>query len=334
MIERKAMGKDGHAATRNRRLPDGRFDPRAIGRATLPRAQRLRRALVGGALAFAVVLGLGVSYSASRLAGVEVLLDTPEARGDLLRPAYRVTLPPDRAAGARVPVALLISGCDGPRDNLPRWTEMLAGIGWASMVVDSHTPRGLTDFDLWRAVCAGAVLPGPERAGDIAVALAELHGTAWADTSRVALIGASHGGWAVHDYLALASEGRAPHGLTAWPEPVQDDPLRGIVGVVTLYPYCGVAGVAARAGWERGPPVLMLMAQDDTITDEDACLALAERERAVGVSVETHVYSGVTHGFDTQERSVLSGLRFDAEATDDALRRIAAFLQALVPDAG
>jgi dienelactone hydrolase len=289
----------------------------------------IRKAVLGSAIAVVIMVVLGLSYSASRLAGVEVLLDTPEARADLLRPAYRITLPPDRVAGTRVPVAVLISGCDGPRDNLPRWAEALAGIGWASMVVDSHNPRGLTEFDLWRAVCAGAVLPGPERAGDIAVALAELHGTDWADMTRVALVGASHGGWAVHDYLALASEGRAPHGLTDWPEPLRDDPLRGLIGVVTLYPYCGVAGVAARAGWERGPPVLMLLAEDDTITDEDACVALAERERAVGVSVETHVYPGVTHGFDTEERSVLSGLRFDADATEDALRRITAFLQGL-----
>ncbi|MCU0907083.1 MAG: alpha/beta hydrolase fold domain-containing protein [Rhodobacteraceae bacterium] len=278
---------------------------------------------------FALVMGLGLAYSASRLAGVEVLLDPPERRADLLRPAYRVTLPPDAAPGARLPVALLISGCDGPRDNLGRWAAALSDIGWASMVVDSHGPRGLNNFDLWRAVCAAAILPGPERAGDIAVALAELHRSDWADPSRVVLIGASHGGWAVHDFLALASEGRAPFGLTDWPAALRPDPRRGIVGVVTLYPYCGIAGVAARAGWTGGPPVLMLLAQDDAITDEDACLDLAAQERAVGVQVETHVYPGVTHGFDTRERSVLSGLRFDAAATDDALRRITAFLQGL-----
>jgi dienelactone hydrolase len=317
--------------TRSRKAgvaPNSRSRYPSLREATV-RLGGIRKALLGATIAVAVMVVLGLSYSASRLAGVEVLLDTPVARADLLRPAYRVTLPPDRIVGTRVPVALLISGCDGPRDNLARWAETLAGIGWASMVVDSHTPRGLTDFDLWRAVCAGAILPGPERAGDIAVALAELHATDWADTSRIALIGASHGGWAVHDYLALASEGRPPHGLTDWPSGLHTDPLRGVVGVVTLYPYCGVAGVAARAGWESGPPVLMLLAEDDTITDEAACLALADRERAVGVTVETHVYPGVTHGFDTEERSVLSGLRFSAAATEDALRRIAAFLQPL-----
>ncbi len=317
-----------------RRDGRGRFDPRAVPRAGLTRRQRARRGVLAGFAVFALVAGLGLAYSASRLAGVEVLLDTPEARGDLLRPAYRVTLPPDSAPGTRHPVALMISGCDGPRDNLGRWAAALADIGWASVVVDSHGPRGLNNFDLWRAVCAAAVLPGPERAGDIAAALAELHATDWADPSRVVLIGASHGGWAVHDYLALASEGRPPHGLTDWPAVLRGDPRRGIVGVVTLYPYCGAAGVAARAGWTGGPPVLMLLADGDAITDEDACLDLAARERAVGVQVRTHVYPGVTHGFDTRERSVLSGLRFDPAATDDALRRITAFVQGLPADPG
>ena len=321
-------GDEMTRSTRSRKAgvaPNSRFRYPSLREATV-RLGGIRKALLGAAFAVVALLVLGLGFSASRLAGVEVLLDTPVARADLLRPAYRITLPPDLVDGTRVPVALLISGCDGPRDNLARWAEALAGIGWASMVVDSHTPRKLTDFDLWRAVCAGAVLPGPERAGDIAVALAELHATDWADTSRVALIGASHGGWTVHDYLALASGGRAPHGLTDWPAALRGDPLRGIVGVVTLYPYCGVAGVAARAGWQGGPPVLMLLVEDDTITDEAACLDLADRERAVGVSVETHVLAGVTHGFDTRERSVLSGLRFDPSATDEAVRRVLAFL--------
>lgn len=326
------MSQDRHPPAAPRRDRFGRINPRSVPRAALPRRQRIRRAVLAGLVPFALVVGLGLAYSASRLAGVEVLLDTPERRADLLRPAYRVTLPQGAAPGARHPVALLMSGCDGPRDNLARLAAALADIGWASMVVDSHGPRGLDNFDLWRAVCAAAVLPGPERAGDIAVALAELHATDWADPSRVVLIGASHGGWAVHDFLALASDGRSPFGLTDWPTVLQADPLRGIAGVVTLYPYCGVAGVAARAGWTGGPPVLMLLASDDAITDEGACLDLAARERAVGVEVETHVYPGVTHGFDTRERSVLSGLRFDPAATDDALRRITAFVQAL-PDA-
>jgi dienelactone hydrolase len=288
-----------------------------------------RRVWPAASLAVALAVAVGLAYAATRLVGVAVLLDTPEHRADLLRPAYRVTLPPGAAPGTRHPVALLLSGCDGPRDNLARWAAALADIGWASMVVDSHGPRGLGTLDLWRAVCVAAVLPGPERAGDIAVALADLPATDWADPSRVVLIGASHGGWAVHDFLALAADGRPPHGLTSWPAALRSDPRRGIVGAVTLYPYCGAAGVAARAGWTGGPPVLMLLARDDAIADEGACLDLAARQRAAGVAVETHVYPGVTHGFDTQERSVLSGLRFDAAATGDVLRRIAAFVQGL-----
>ena len=35
------------------------------------------------------------------------------------------------------------------------------------------TPRGLTDYELWRLVCSGQYLTGAERAGDVTVALAD-----------------------------------------------------------------------------------------------------------------------------------------------------------------
>jgi dienelactone hydrolase len=144
----------------------------------------------------------------------------------------------------------------------------------------------------------------------------------------VALIGASHGGWAVLDLLSLAGEGRVPHGLTAWPPSIAAAPLAGVVAAVTLYPYCGVASLAGRRGWTGGPPVLMLLAEDDAITGETACLALAARQQAAGGRVETHVYPRVTHGFDQQDRSFLSPLEFDPAATADALSRMMAFLGA------
>ena len=48
-----------------------------------------------------------------------------------------------------------------------------------------------------------------------------------------------------------------------------------------------------------------------------------------GVPVETLLLSGVTHGFDQQERAALSTLVFDEAATEKALDRGAAFLDGL-----
>ena len=85
------------------------------------------------------------------------------------RPFYRVTRPDGPGP---FPTALLFSGCDGPKDNLERWArDARRAEGWASIIVDSHGPRGFSDYEVWRLVCAGQLFMGSERAGDVLVAI-------------------------------------------------------------------------------------------------------------------------------------------------------------------
>ena len=95
---------------------------------------------------------------------------------------------------------MLLSGCDGVHDNMEFWANRLAARGYRALILDSHRPRGLDRFEAWRLVCAGQVLPGAERAGDLAVALAD---PALPAGGRIVL-GASHGGWAAMEFLRLA----------------------------------------------------------------------------------------------------------------------------------
>ena len=115
-------------------------------------------------------------------------------------------------------MAILLSGCDGPNDNMALWAEALAEEGWASLILVSHPPRGLDLAQRWRLVCSGWALTGPERADDVAAALAALRDVEGLDASRMLLLGASHGGWAVAELLALAEARTMPSGLDAWPE--------------------------------------------------------------------------------------------------------------------
>lgn len=131
------------------------------------------------------------------------------------------------------------------------------------------------------------------------------------------LLGASHGGWAVAELMALAEAGTIPPGLTAWPEP-PDDVLSRVAGVVLLYPYCGRASGAA-GGWNQPAPVLMLLAGEDEIVSVEACQATARALAAHGVPVEVLVMQGAGHGFDQRARAPASPLSFDARATDRAL---------------
>jgi dienelactone hydrolase len=239
----------------------------------------------------------------------------PETLSRLLEPGYRIAAP---AGEGPFPVLLLFSGCDGPRDNMDRWAEMARGAGWATMVVDSHGPRGFDDWQIWRLICAGQLLTGQERAGDIAVAIDDALRLPFAD-GRVALFGASHGGWSVLDLLALHGRGEVPFNLTRWPESLARDGLAAVSGAILAYPYCGVMSRAQRDGWRHPVPVHFLLARNDAIADERQCETLARRMERRGLTVTLRTFEGVTHGFDQDERSALSPFTFSPAATSEAL---------------
>lgn len=278
---------------------------------------RVRLGRVALVVGVALVLFAGLHMGARYLGWVSPR-DSVAERSALLSPYYQIRLPPD--ATGPLPTALLFSGCDGVRDNMGRWADMLNAEGWTAVIVDSHSPRGFDDFQIWRLLCAGQLLTGQERSGDAAVALHDVRRMPFADPDRLLLLGASHGGWAVLDLLAQHATGRRPHGLRTWPDGDPDAALHGVRGAFVLYPYCGLGSGVARSGWQLDVPVAMVLVQDDQITDEAPCLDLAERMAASGLPVTVTLLPGVTHGFDQQERSVLSPLEFNAEATDRALQ--------------
>jgi dienelactone hydrolase len=275
------------------------------------------------AVASLLVVGVAavlVSNTMGRQHGWIASQEDPEDLSALLAPAYRLRRP--EGAGP-FPAALLASGCDGPKGNLERMADRLAQIGWASLIVDSHGPRELDRLEAWRLVCAGQMLTGAERAGDLAVALADLRQTSFVDARRVALIGASHGGWAILDLMVQVSRNQVPPTLSRWPEGAA--PLSGVVGAVLLYPYCGFGSLG---GPEAADFALMfLLVEDDAIADEAPCLRLAERLREQGAAVEVEVFSGVTHGFDQQEKNAFSTLEYDPAATERSLELIGDFLR-------
>jgi dienelactone hydrolase len=261
----------------------------------------------------------------SRYRGWTVERLEPDALSALLAPGYRV-MKPDGAGP--FPTALLFSGCDGPRDNVLRLAERLNREGWAAIVVDSHGPRDLVDHEVWRLVCAGQILMGSERAGDVLIAIDDARRMPFVDTGRIALIGASHGGWAIMDLLAMDPPERLPYNLARLRADAPADPLAGVAAVVLLYPYCGEANLARDGGWQRRVPTLFVLARDDYVAPSGRCVEIAAALEARGLPVETVVLEGVTHGFDQEERSGASPLQFDAAATALALDRAIAFLDA------
>jgi dienelactone hydrolase len=288
--------------------------------------KRLRWALAGLAAFAAVVLLAVAGNSLAHYRGWAVPKLDPAALSAKLKPYYRTMTP---AGAGPFPTALLYSGCDGPRDNVVRWAEMLNAHGWAAIIVDSHTPRGFSGYEVWRLVCAGQLFMGSERAGDVLVSIEDARRMRFVDPDNLVLIGSSHGGWAIMDLLALDPPRRLPFNLAALPADSPPDPLAGVVGAILLYPYCGEANLARPHGWRRPVPALFLLSAHDVIAPSGRCLEIADALKARGLPVETRVFEGATHGFDQQDRSAFSPLEFDQAATDAALGEGARFLDAV-----
>lgn len=285
-----------------------------------PHWQRVAVVLVA---LFASVIGLLGVHTVGRLQGWFIERATPDQLSALLSPAYVVAKPPGEGP---FPTALLYHGCDGAKENMTRWSQALVASGWAAIVVDSHTPRGYMDLATWRLVCTGQLLPGPERAGDVLVSMADAARLPFVDPDRLALIGMSHGGWTIMELLALAPPERLPLNLKAMPRGLAG--LDGVRAAVFVYPWCGLANRARYEGWTHAAPVLFILAEVDVIAPAFECELLADMLEEMGRDVEVVTYEGVTHGFDQQDREPGSILVYDPEATADAIARAVAFLNA------
>ncbi|WP_138465203.1 dienelactone hydrolase family protein [Poseidonocella sp. HB161398] len=285
----------------------------------------MRRALIWIAALVLLAVALAGANTLRNRAGLAFTSDTLEARIAELAPAARM-MPPGRQAP--YPVALLFSGCDGVHDNMYHWAEALSHAGYAAVIVDSHGPRGLDKLESWRLVCAGQVLPGAERAGDLVAALEAVAADPELDAGNVVLLGASHGGWTVTEALADLLTGTLPAGIKAWQTPPAEL-LAGIRGAVLLYPYCGALNGAARGDWTGAPPMLMILGTADSIISTPACRKLAGALEGRGARIAVSEFEGADHGFDQREKSFLSSLVFDEALRDRAGGEIAEFLEAL-----
>ena len=285
------------------------------------RVQRLTRVFIlcSGVLLALVMLGAGRNAY-----GLTFVTETPAERAERLAADWRLLLP---AGPGPHPAAMLLSGCDGVRDNMDFWAERFIARGYAALIVDSHTPRGLHRLNSWRLVCAGLALDGGERAGDIAVALQALK--AMDDVSGdVVLFGASHGGWAAMEFVAHTVNGDVPPGLSRWPAP-PEELLRKVSALILLYPYCGILNGADAEDWSGAPPTKMILAESDTIVSTPSCLERAEALRRESV-VETAVIPDADHGFDQREKSALSTLEFRPDQRDAAAHLVDEFLSVYV----
>ncbi len=196
---------------------------------------------------------------------------TVQLSAQLFRPAN---------ATAALPAVALFHGCGGPGQNTARMAGLLASWGYAALVVDSFSARGLKDIcgRNWPTPAAAAA-----RAGDIDASLAWLARQPGIDARRLAYMGYSYGGGvAMLRALSGTPDDRTPAAARA---------------VVLVYPDCALADALGPRLVVR-QPVLFAMGALDDWTPVAQCRAVLERVVGGRELVETKVYENAHHSFD------------------------------------
>jgi dienelactone hydrolase len=219
-------------------------------------------------------------------------VETLAERAARLAAHFTVVLPPGEGP---FPVCVMLHGCgkaDGPQ---PGYAEALARAGVASVIVDSFTPRGLDRAGALALVCSGLMLRGSERMGDLFAAAHWLVAQPWADQSRIAAAGWSHGGWTVMDALAVDP---ADWPRRTWLVDVDLATLDGLRHVFAVYPWCGPGSRTGRHGWMRPVAATLVVAGRDTVSGVRLPRAAIAAARRSGAPVEEVFLEDATHSFD------------------------------------
>lgn len=231
-------------------------------------------------VALSAILALLVALPAEAQQNVRVPVEqagrTVQLAAQLFRPAN---------ASAPVPAVAIFHGCGGPGQNTARMAGLLASWGYAALVVDSFSARGLKD------VC-GRHWPteadAEARAHDIDAALGWLARQPGIDPKRLAYMGYSYGGGVA---MLRALSGQA---TPAAATPASSPSARA---VVLVYPDCALADTLGSQLTVRQPTLFAMGALDDW-TPVPRCQAVIDRVVRGKDLIETKVYDGAHHSFD------------------------------------
>ena len=201
------------------------------------------------------------------------------------------------------PAVVILSGCAGFNADAAVVRRVNADYmpqGIAVLVVDSFTPRGLSE------VCSDSKLSidiVPTRVRDAYVAVNWLRTRQEIDPKRVFLQGYSHGAWTA---IAAIDASRPK------------EEREKIAGVIAFYPYCV-------AGTKFTVPTIILIGEKDDWTPARLCRDIVDK-----TNVEITTYPNAEHAFATPGLNITylgHRLQHDQNATDDGQRRALALIQ-------
>jgi dienelactone hydrolase len=274
----------------------------------------------------ATFLALLAAVTLARAQAIQVAIPVTDASSS---PAPLVAYLFEPAMPGPHPAVVMLHGCGGAyaRDDAlsarhRMWGEFLAANGYVALLLDSFSSRGLKE--LCTQKFDERSLKEGDRIGDAYEALAFLRRRSDVDGKRIAVLGWSHGG------------GTALGAITR-----RHDQDTGFARAVAFYPAC-TSRAKRPAGFNPYAPLMILMGESDDWTPVAACQALTGAVRARGGPMEIVTYPDTYHDFDNPgigrkrtRTEVPNGVHPgqgvtiapNAEAREDAKRRVLAFLQ-------
>lgn len=196
--------------------------------------------------------------------------------GDLSMPA---------GVSGRVPAIIVLHSCSGMTSNLVDWAAAVNRMGFAALLLDSFTARGVTE------VCTGRVSVSiSSRLTDAYRALALLSVHPRIDPRRIAVLGFSDGGW-----------------VTLWASQAQIERrfLRANVDFAAhaaFYPFACNVRLMNETAMAPGPVRIFVGAADDW-TPIGRCREWVARRQAAGRDVSLVAYERAMHAFDVRDFS-------------------------------
>ena len=274
-------------------------------------------------LAFAIVLAAAVSAPCAAQEKVRFpSLDTWKGDERLVVDAYLYK----PAGKARYAAIAMFHGCAGALGRNGQVTqrfrdmaELLTGMGYGVLLVDSFNPRGE------REICTTRIsardIKEEQRWLDAFGAIEYLGTRPDVIPGKIAAIGFSHGG----TNAVQVMDAELPPKKAGKP---------GFVAAVSMYPGCTTT-LKKSPAFRAYAPLLILAGELDDWTPAQPCKALAERSKGRGEPVEIEVYADAYHGFDertpvkVRNDVIRSGhpvhVGGNSEAREAAYKRIRAF---------
>ncbi|HEX2501256.1 MAG TPA: dienelactone hydrolase family protein [Methylomirabilota bacterium] len=219
--------------------------------------------------------------SAVAVAGELVAFAGAPTQGRLPAQIQGVLLRPEGAGP--FPAIAMLHGCSGLRTGSgairakPRfWAEHFRDLGYATLLVDSFSTRGIDE------VCTGRHLLSPvrERADDARGALRYLQSRSDVRADRIGLLGWSNGAAAA--LSVVFDRGTVERDFRA---------------AVAFYPNC-TRNYPGGPDFRPYAPLYLLVGALDDWTPAAPCVALVEQARARGAAVDIKVYPAAHHSFD------------------------------------